>query len=129
MTKQEIIKEAWGEYYESIKDELDEHGRYNYYDCIPKERKRKMWQFDNILCSSVDHYLLIPTSIKGIEHNNGWIKIQSEEDFPKEQGVYHINYSDGVISSRYFHPKHNDWKDHPNATHYQPIEKPKPPIY
>ncbi|QHC84961.1 hypothetical protein AS589_09350 [Empedobacter brevis] len=104
MTKEEIIKEAFN------------YGYNSFHECNTKQ------DYEHHLKDCIE-------SFKDTEDNNGWIKIQSEEDFPKEQGVYHINYSDGVISSRYYHPKHNDWKDHPNATHYQPIEKPKPPIY
>ena len=122
LSKEEIIKEAWGECWNKLPKEAKEKALKNngfvsqYFEDLLTIDKRERKLFE-----------IRPKSLQGIENNNGWIKI--EEGLPKEQGVYHINYSDGVISSRYFHPKHNDWKDYPNATHYQPIEKPKPPIY
>lgn len=51
------------------------------------------------------------------QNNNGWIKIESEEDLPKDYDTQHFDL--------YTHSTNNI------ITHYQlkPIEKPKPPIY
>lgn len=75
-----------------------------------------------------------PKSLRGIENNNGWIKIESEEDLPKHQGDYFVYthnkvietiYADGDISLM----KHTSKSWIRNFTHYQAIEKPKPPVY
>ena len=65
-----------------------------------------------------------------IEDNNGWIKIESEEDLPKD-GHYWVITKEGILTDS---PKDKDlFQDNSywlsNFTHYQPIVKPKPPIY
>lgn len=65
--------------------------------------------------------------------NNGWIKIEGESDFPKEHVPCHVKYLNGQTVSwfngvDFITLTGHKYKD--NAiTHYQPIEKPKPPIY
>lgn len=66
------------------------------------------------------------------ENNNGWVKILSKEDLPKEEGYYHIidlNRAEMQLAKFYIH--HNVIVDYwiKNVTHYQPIEKPLKPIY
>lgn len=71
-----------------------------------------------------------PKSLQGIEKNNDWIKIESENDLPKEY-TNCLCYANG-----------KDWranlKNDRNSisyckrlgiTHYQLIKKPQPPIY
>ena len=76
-----------------------------------------------------------PRTIVGIEHNNGWIRIESEEDLPKESGLYFIlDEDDNIIHSEFeinfgqFFTKDFTY-DHYELTHYQPIVKPEKPIY
>lgn len=65
--------------------------------------------------------------------NNGWIKILSEKDLPKEENDYWVinNYGECFICvfdvdykafKGYFHYDNNG-----KVTHYQPIIKPQPP--
>ena len=78
-----------------------------------------------------------PKSLKGIEHNEGWIKIESEEDLPKLKNEYHV-VRNGDIQKALYSGK-NRWfvhlRDFPletdvaGSTHYQPIIEPNPPIY
>ncbi len=82
-------------------------------------------------------YLWRPISLQGIENNNSWIKIESEDDLPKEiincwvktikNGIintvvlyncYGKVFTDGIINQK--------WSE---FTHYQPIIKPSSPIY
>jgi len=74
---------------------------------------------------------LMPKSLVGIHDNNDWIKIESESDLPKENTNCHILYTDGSYSTDLFlittnQFRSNSWK---YITHYQPIAKPKNPIY
>src|SRR5690606_6436052 len=78
-----------------------------------------------------------PKSLKGIETNNGWIKIESEADLPKSEKLGDAklcfiksdeyneigvgNFSFGTFKTLY-------GNDYSNITHYQPITKPEPPI-
>jgi len=69
--------------------------------------------------------------IEGIENNNGWIKIESEDDLPKigeyDMSTYELLYfsNERVIPARYYK---NIWC---KITHYQLrlIDKPQPPLY
>jgi len=64
-------------------------------------------------------------------NNNGWIKIESENDLPKKDcncwivvnnEIKNGNYS--LRKGRFFIIMYID-----NVTHYQPIITPKPPLY
>lgn len=124
MTKEELIKEAWGKLMPDYTNidlnigwSLDDFYEYSY-----NENEFHTQQI-------YEPCKIRPKSLQGIEDNNRWIKIESEEDLPKENGMYHVYYSDDTVSSRFYHIKYNDWRNEPKATHYQPIEKPKPPLY
>lgn len=140
MSKEELIKQAWGEYYEKIKNRLDKNGWYNYFSLTHKVMKEKYHQFDNLdLEEHTELYLLRPKSLQGIENNNGWIKIESEDDLPKEEIDVHFIFTEYEGKKGRFQT-YGVWDNNlksfysgalkiNNVTHYQPIEKPKPPIY
>ena len=67
---------------------------------------------------------------KNIIHNNGWIKIESEYDLPKDSWSYWVFRDDSEITTlRDYVADKNSLGYEINITHYQPIEKPKLPIY
>ena len=127
MSKQEVIREAWGDYYSDF--EIDENGwtvnevPYGSFNSNEVDQR----QFKN-------GALIRPKSLQGIENNNFWIKIESEADLPKEVGDYFVLtkakeietiYVDGDISITSHSSR--SWLRH--FTHYQPITKPLKPIY
>lgn len=120
MTKQEKIKEAWG-YFGGV---VDDNGWRLIQSKFINEVK-------NIEISGCGKYYR-PKSLQGIENNNGWIKIESENDLPKETDHYLVfNKFSNCIQVDYI-----DWDYESHIerwmefnSHYQPIEKPKPPIY
>jgi hypothetical protein len=62
-------------------------------------------------------------------YNRGWIKIESESDLPSEFEKYWIiDKSDGKMYQRHFDASTKGFFLE-YSTHYQPITKPKPPIY
>ena len=75
--------------------------------------------------------------------NNSWIKIESEDDLPKETTDCFVVNHYGIEILRYYVSGDgiNCWYDEDretpirhkwvldSITHYQPIIKPKPPIY
>ena len=69
--------------------------------------------------------------IQAIETNNGWIKIEREDDLPKSNDKYWIIDKSKDIEMLKFDSKDDGymiiWKS--QFTHYQPIVKPEPPIY
>ena len=70
-------------------------------------------------------------------NNNGWTKIQSEEDLPELGGNYHVFMDNKITTATYV--KNNRWftsyNDYPktteshNITHYQKILTPINPQY
>ena len=70
-----------------------------------------------------------PKSLRGIENNNGWIKIQSEEDLPKEDGFYWVIDSEASeVVDRYFEKGNHDFFKQ-FSSHYHPVIKPDLPLY
>ena len=121
--KQEAIKNAYGEYWENVKDYVDNDGWIN--NSIPKFT---FGQLKNLDLEYKNDVFFRPKSLQGIENNNGWIRIESEDDLPKESFNYWIFQSDlraVTMKDFYDNKKYYGVK----ATHYRPIVKPKPPIY
>lgn len=71
-----------------------------------------------------------PKSLKGIENNNGWIKIESEADLPKDSSALIWVYTDkGNIYNYFFYSTWFSINEIEEVTHYQRITKPLKPIY
>lgn len=139
-TKEEVIKEAWsnkelnlkdgwlyigyccngwGDVSECLKGMEMSINRHNY--------NLDFYDHDNGDWGSVS---IRPKSISGIENNNGWIKVESEEDLPKDGMTYYLICVDNKPS---IHP-HNlaqikSLYIDGIIIHYQPIVKPLPPLY
>ena len=126
--KQEAIKKAYSEYWEKVKDDVDNDGYID--NSIPKFR---FGQLKNLDLEYKNDVLFRPKSLQGIENNNGWIKIESEKDLPKVSGLYFGKDYEFGTDMMYFDFETKKWEDSngylQNVTHYQPIEKLKPPIY
>lgn len=141
MTKEEKIKEAYGEYWEGLKKVIDIDG------WVDLKSKNISNDLANDMIGvfrykiEVDYkfnHIARPKSLQGIENNNGWIKINSEDDLPKEGTYCHF-----IIKG--FEELHNQglydgmfWDNKcayisSIVTHYQPIQKPiqkpTPPLY
>ena len=70
-----------------------------------------------------------------MKKNNGWIRIESEDDLPKDENeLFESGFLDDI---GYFHQERKrhalktlKWVlERRLVTHYRPIVKPKPPIY
>lgn len=143
MTKQEKIKEAYGEFYDKVKNNIDDQGWCTMINesnefvsptCLDLGMSREY--YDNNIeggyFSDSNTHKWRPKSLHGIENNNGWIKIESEADLPKETDHYLVyNKINNGIEVDYID---HDYESHSERwvefnSHYQPIQKPKPPIY
>lgn len=126
MTKKEKIQESYGEHWKTVKDYIDEDGFIN---CVKNKKLSLIPHFD---ISEIDFKgnLVRPKSIQGIEKNNGWIKIESEDDLPEERTICLVIFKNipEHISCQFF-IKLNSllWINH--ISHYQLIQNPKLPIY
>lgn len=132
MEKQEIIQKAYGKSYYALKDYINENG---FVDCV-KNRKISLIPFFDVSEIEFNENLSRPKSLKGIENNNGWVKIYCENDMPQfDCDCFIIDKIKGVVTGQ--------WKQAPNeildkqarffwlkkATHYKIIDKPQLPLY
>lgn len=122
MTKQEVIKQAYGEHWGKVKTRVDENGWcFIYYEEIGINIFGTEYEFK-------EFSQWRPISLKGIETNNGWIKIESGNDI--QDGDYWMLEHDGTISPCFEIDQDSQKNNlHKYYTHYQPIVKPLPPIY
>ncbi|MEG0929878.1 hypothetical protein [Algoriella sp.] len=121
MTKEEKIKEAWGENWSKISKENQKKALKNngfvsqyYEDLLSKET----------ICRKL--FDVRPKSLQGIENNNGWIK-GNEPNVPNES--YFVFAFGGIYETFYDEKLGWLYVNREFVTHFQPIEKPKPPIY
>lgn len=142
MTKQEKIEEAYGEYWERVKDYVDENG-FIWQSNMFFPKTEMMDKIEIQVKSFPPHGTCKwrPKTIQGIESNHGWIKIESENDLPKENvGCFFLTKNKDCVTGRFFVNHFKGWTnvftiDNIFAfgidcvTHYQPIVKPQPPIY
>jgi len=125
--KQEAIRLAYGEYWKNVKELVDENGWF--------------WGENNILNFTKDFdtkgfsktLRFRPKSLSGIEDNNGWISIESEEDLPKDErkNPVWVRDKNGKITCDVYH---NNWPNQKKwfietFTHYKLIPEPQPPIF
>lgn len=120
--KQTAIRKAYGEYWEQVKDSIDDEGYI-----LGNAKSLPKIEFDG------DGFGYIrPKSLQGIESNNGWT-IANVSDLPTE-GIFNVGK---FLNDGSFHQGNDDveWYDLREYivdfgfTHYQPIVKPEKPIY
>ena len=135
MTKQEAIKEAYGEYWEQVKVFVDENG-WVFFSDDENILRLNFQQKDNISTekTDVESWKWRPKSLQGIENNNGWIKIENEKDLPKDltecDYIFKGKIERGIFQCLHFdRPRQGELVEYKSVTHYQPIEKKELPIY
>lgn len=148
MKKEEFIKETWKELLP-----FEPKGGYNLndgysnqlYEQCQESINYDFFDYEQVTFNSGK---IRPKSLRDVENNNGWIKIESEEDLPTPElgkEYYFISLEKNTEKSeiitgytdkkgKYFICSESYRVIHYNdtfykITHYQPIEKPKPPIY
>lgn len=140
MTKQEKIKEVYGLYWKDYGHLTDENGFIYQSDLFypDTEMKKEGVEIEVISVEQKHKWSNVkwrPKSLSGIEDNNGWVKIESEHDLPKEVGIFWVNDSryGGIGQAEWrsgkFVTRFNNIYQMEDITHYKPIVKPNPPIY
>lgn len=130
MTKQETIQKAFGKHWEFVKTYVDENGW-----CDDVWRGQLKTVYDDLDVKWFGSTRFRPKSLTGIEHNNGWIKIESENDLPKSDfEMFHVIFTpSGGIGKHLWND--GKWcgcdgrKSKGNVSHYKTIDEPQPPIY
>jgi len=130
MTKQEAIQKGWAKIWDIIEEQVKEN--------ILKDdgwsyEITESWLIAKGLELDFKGKYCRPKSLQGIETNRGWIKIESEDDLPKETGVFWCILNNEIVFLRYW-SEAKLWEDLETEnrsfpTCYQPIQKPQPPIY
>ena len=128
MTKKEAIEKAYGEHWEAVKDYVDENGWFNRNNF----KGRLIFNYHDLETEG-NYYR--PKSLQGLETNRGWIKIEDTEQIIPEDPdkLYFVGtmfesgfeQRGGVLS----HSGLLSVLEYEKHTHYQPIQKPQPPIY
>jgi len=138
MTKEQKIKEAYGEHWEAVKLFVYENGWCNFRELYGEIGNcRGLPGLTLITKNPYDPYQCYhkrPVSLQGIEKNNGWTKIESMDSFPQET-IFCLTciYLDGtayqVGTSRNRTPDDllKMWQA-AELTHYKQIES-NPPIF
>lgn len=119
-SKQECIAKAYekhGYNWEEIKEVVSQDGWCN---CRLVSKLSLSGKQEDSECG----YYVRPIELKGIENNNGWIKIESENDLPKDG--WHWTLS--IVENEPFETHYEDINIGYH-THYQPITKPEPPLH
>jgi len=121
MTKEEKIKEAYGEHYPQLSDSIDENGwssNWNHFASL----ETRLFAKEDIEKSNGKWRL---KSLQGIENNNGWTKIETKEGLP-EFGYYEV-----VVRSNGKMTRATLDKNVPLVyySHYQTISDLKPPLH
>ena len=125
MTKQEKIREAYP---------------IDYWNKINNTAKNCAYKNNGWIGSILEHapegidldfdgYAFRPKSLHGIENNNGWIKIESEEDLPNIENKKIVFYGNGITSTYLSEDVKHDIKHFKRYTHYKIKEEELPPIY
>lgn len=99
--KQKAIEKAYGKHWDKVKKFIDyDYGSVPTFPYLMDEGHEKdglFWKQLGYHHNTIEDIFgdcepsrWRPISLQGIEHNNGWIKIESEEDLPKEVGTYDV---------------------------------------
>lgn len=132
-TKEQLIKEAYGEYFDKIKDYVDENGLLD---------KQVFSNHKGISYEDISNKIYFihygnfcrPKSLQGIEDNNGWIRIFSKCDLPatnkksiNENNHYHVimKKDNSLFNESLKLNELHSFYDKNWITHYRLIEKPK----
>jgi len=127
--KQKAIEVAYGTYYLEG-NSIDENGWTDsvspgMLNTIPCDYKSLEIEYKR-----TSHFYR-PISLAGIETNNNWISIHSEDDLPKKRcNCWFIDKEKGFILGEFLNNSKEEIKFIlANATHYQIVSEPSKPIY
>lgn len=123
--KLEAIKKAWAGFYNP---QVKENG---WMDINAKTYSNDKF-FDRLQFNDKRHSIR-PKSLKGLDCNNGWTRIDNENDLPTESGWYEFQ----IFPQENYTPNHSYWNIGnvkvgwfiETYTHYRRIHKPNIPIY
>lgn len=147
--KQQAIKKAYGDKYDTLKDQIDENGWVEHYpgkEGHPNWRDLLKDEYELQCIEGLPDYWR-PASLNGLEDNRGWVSVKDrlpENVDPDRERWIDIEYwihtkHGGIFTANWDPDKKNgehewfvsDWNSIPvdEVTHWQPVVRPEPPIY
>lgn len=124
-TKEEVIKESYGNFWDQVKKHVDDNGWITFDKWFKLIGHKIDYDYSSFKLEKTR-----PKSLQGIEDNNGWIRVESEEYLPKEGMTYYLICIDNRPS---IHPYNlaqiRSLFTDGFVTHYKKIVKPLPPLY
>lgn len=125
--KEEIIKKAYGVWYTS---NIDENGWTEVMN-IRNIGDDVLLDLKTIKHDGIPHDYARPKSLKGIENNNGWTKMNDKRDnLPDEHCKCWLWTDDGIMFGEYNSTTKGfyGYKE-VKFSHYLVIQEPKPPLF
>lgn len=131
--KQQAIINVYGEYYEQFRKYIDKNGWIAQSDIfLPSLDLPDSFEVEVKGFPPKGATKWRPKQLQGIENNNGWIRIESENDLPKDDIDCHF------MSGKYLY--NGLWDNELKSfycgldkvrivSHYRPIETPPKPIF
>lgn len=136
MTKEEKIQEAYGEHWEKVKYFVDKDGWLDSRSFYGQPIHKGLFGLTMEISDPYDPkycYWKRPVSLSGINNNNGWRKIESENDLPVKDGLFIVCIDEkpivGIIENIEFIKHLYDCPEQGILTHFQEYIPKKPPIY
>jgi hypothetical protein len=123
MNKQEKIQQAYSTAYESLSPYIDVNGWVRAANLHFYPEVSLPFKTDMIVMDGRDWYR--PKSLNGINDNNGWTKINSRNDLPKQEGMYLFF----TINNRMVELYHYADISIGGVTHWRPIIQLPNPLY
>lgn len=131
--KEKAIKAAYGEYWAGLSNEQQKYALENNGWIDVKPSQYQMDMFTRIKFNRNKHSIR-PSALNGIESNNSWTRIESEEDLPKDRNkedllIFTETGEILVASSKYLSDAEIRKYWIKTVSHWQKFVKPNPPIF
>lgn len=141
MTKEDIIKNAYGQYWTEMSPWINKEGWFDKEAFFQKYFEFEYKHLELFFLHKGD--LMIPKAIVGLENNNGWTKVESQDELPTGVvleividgrsflGHFFKEALTGKLRCSYYNLKLNFRGDSPaeTITHYKRFDKSNLPIY
>jgi hypothetical protein len=117
------IKVAYGEYFDRVEKFIDDNG------FLSMETWHNIIGYNGIHGIDIDSKNNIrPGDLIGIETNNGWVRLESGDDLPRNGEYWTRASNDGQVFLNLISDGVWRWKNQ-HISHYQLVSKPSPPVY
>lgn len=125
MTKEEAIRESYGDYWDIVEEYVDGNGwvkTKKFQDQLP----RQLFEF-YVSRHTSDNNMMRPKAITGIEDNNGW-KLIEDLDIEDDEYVLFLRMTEGGEIPIFTCPLGEDFEIG-YFTHWKRVDISKAPIY